>query len=84
MKYKVTSFVAANSAMFKDINGLLARNADNVLKFFKRDNKIYFMKFKGKTLNEEIFFHFPKELFQSTKKEVAERTSKIIREKKAM
>lgn len=86
MKYKVTSFVAVNSAMFKDINGFLARNADNVLEFFKRDNKIYFkvMKFKGKTPNEEILFHFPKELFQSTKKEVAERTSRIIREKKVM
>jgi KaiC/GvpD/RAD55 family RecA-like ATPase len=82
----VVSFVAVNSKMFEGVNAMLEGEADNVLEFIKKDDDIYILarKFKGKAPDGEVLFRFPREAFQSTKKEVAERTARIIREKKGM
>lgn len=81
---KVVAFVAVNSAMFEAYNRKLAENADNVLEFLKRGEKVYIkpVKFCGAVPGEELPFEFPREMFEGTKKEVAERTARIIREKK--
>ncbi len=86
LKKKATSFVAVNSLMFEEINEMLAERADNVLEFLKRGDsvRIRTRKFRGQAPEGEIPFKFPREMFQSTKKEVAERTARIIREKKVM
>ncbi|NJF24627.1 hypothetical protein [Thermococcus sp. Bubb.Bath] len=82
----VVSFVAVNSKMFEGINAILEDEADNVLEFIKRGDDVHILtkKFKGKAPEVEVPFKFPREAFQSTKKEVAERTARIIREKKGM
>lgn len=81
-----TSFTAVNSLMFEEINTLLEDAVDNVLKFTRKERKIYFrvLKFRGRVSKREMPFEFPVNMFQRTKKEVAERTSRIIREKKGM
>ncbi|WP_148881996.1 hypothetical protein [Thermococcus aciditolerans] len=81
---RTVSFVAVNSAMFGDHNRKLAENADNVLEFLKRRDEVYIrpLKFRGSAPREDIPFEFPREMFEGTKKEVAERTARIIREKK--
>jgi KaiC/GvpD/RAD55 family RecA-like ATPase len=83
-KAGATAFVAVNSAMFEEHNRKLAENADNVLEFLKRGEKVYVkaLKFKGRAPEGEVPFEFPREMFEGTKKEVAERTARIIREKK--
>lgn len=83
-KKNVMSFIAVNSAMFKEVNKVLEDAADNVLEFVREEEKIHVrvIKFKGSASRREIPFDFPREMFQSTKREVAERTSRIIREKK--
>jgi KaiC/GvpD/RAD55 family RecA-like ATPase len=80
------SFVAVNSKMFEGINVMLEDEADNVMEFIKRGDDVYILskKFRGKAPEGEVPFKFPREAFQSTKKEVAERTARIIREKKVM
>ncbi len=80
----VISFIAVNSAMFEEHNRRLAESADNVLEFLKRGEKVYIraLKFKGRAPAGEVPFEFPREMFEGTKKEVAERTARIIREKK--
>ncbi|NJE48225.1 hypothetical protein [Thermococcus sp. 9N3] len=80
----ITSFVAVNSAMFEEHNRKLAENADNVLEFFKRGEEVFIkpVKFKGVAPESPVPFRFPREMFEGTKKEVAERTARIIREKK--
>jgi KaiC/GvpD/RAD55 family RecA-like ATPase len=84
LKRQVTSLVAVNSAMFVEINKNLEGVADNVIAFTKRGKEIYFkpIKFKGEAPEREIRFEFPKELFEKTKKEVALRTSELIKEAK--
>lgn len=81
---RVVSFVAVNSAMFGDHNRKLAENADNVLEFLKRGDEVYIrpLKFSGSAPRENVPFKFPREMFEGTRKEVAERTARIIREKK--
>jgi KaiC/GvpD/RAD55 family RecA-like ATPase len=83
---KVIFFVAVNSKMFEGINVMLEEEADNVLEFIKRNDDVYILakKFRGKAPEDKVPFKFPREAFQSTKKEVAERTARIIREKKGM
>jgi KaiC/GvpD/RAD55 family RecA-like ATPase len=78
------AFVAVNSAMFEEHNKRLAENADNVLEFLKRGDRVYVraLKFRGEALRSEVPFDFPRDMFEGTKKEVAERTARIIREKK--
>ena len=78
------AFVAVNTAMFGEQNERLAESADNILEFTKRGEKVFVraFKFKGAAPEEEIPFEFPREMFEGTKKEVAERTARIIREKK--
>ena len=80
----ITSFVAVNSAMFKEVNKMLEEKADNILEFIKKEDGIYIKvkKFKGETAFKEWLFEFPMHLFHRTKKEVAERTAKLIKEKK--
>ncbi len=70
--------------MFEEHNRRLAERADNVLEFLKKGEKVYIrtLMFKGRA-PEEVPFEFPREMFEGTKKEVAERTARIIREKKA-
>ncbi len=82
----VTSFIAVNSKMFGEVNAMLEKNADNVLEFSKRSDNVYIQakKFRGIAPNGEVPFEFSREMFQRTKKEVAERTVRIIREKKEM
>ncbi len=77
-------FVAVNTAMFEEQNEKLAESADNVLEFTKRGEKVFVraLKFKGMAPKEEVPFKFLREMFEGTKKEVAERTARIIREKK--
>ncbi|WP_297417481.1 hypothetical protein [Thermococcus sp.] len=78
------AFVAVNTAMFGEQNERLAESADNVLEFTKKGEKVFVraLKFKGAAPKEEVPFDFPREMFDGTKKEVAERTAQIIREKK--
>jgi hypothetical protein len=80
---KLTSFIAINTSMFEDINKILENKADNVIHFTRKDRKVNFkvLKFKGEG-TKEGFFEFPVEMFQRTKKEVAERTSELIKGKK--
>ncbi|KAA0002801.1 MAG: hypothetical protein FE044_02420 [Thermoplasmata archaeon] len=80
----MTAFVAVNSAMFKDINKILEENADDVFEFIKKWREVYInvINFKGKFAFKEWLFKFPIHLFHKTKKEVAERTSKLIKEKR--
>ena len=80
----ITSFIAVNSAMFKEINKMLKQHVDNVLEFIKKEERIYIKvkKFKGEVAFKEWVFNFPMHLFHRTKKEVAERTAKLIKEKK--
>jgi len=82
----ITSFVAVNSAMFKDVNKMLEEKADNILEFIKKKDGIYIkvVKFKGETAFKEWLFDFPMHLFHRTKKEVAERTAKLIKDKKGL
>jgi len=82
----ITNFVAVNSAMFKEINKMLEEKADNILEFIKKRDGIYIkvVKFKGETAFKEWLFDFPMHLFHRTKKEVAERTAKLIKEKKGL
>ncbi|MCD6473330.1 MAG: hypothetical protein J7K47_00255 [Thermoplasmata archaeon] len=82
----ITNFVAVNSAMFKEINKMLEEKADNILEFIKKKDGIYIkvVKFKGETAFKEWLFDFPMHLFHRTKKEVAERTAKLIKEKKGL
>jgi hypothetical protein len=72
--------VAVNSDMFQEFNERLKEVSDNILEFFKKGEGIWIKvrKFKGEYDNEEKEFKFAKELFTTTKKEVAERTSKMI------
>ncbi|WP_297498471.1 hypothetical protein, partial [Thermococcus sp.] len=83
-KASSVAFVAVNSAMFKEQNERLAESADNVLEFTKKGEKVYVrvVKFKRQAPDGEVPFEFPREMFEGTKKEVAERTARIIREKK--
>ncbi len=78
------AFVAVNSAMFREQNEKLAESADNIIEFTKRGEKVYVraLKFRGRAPDGEVKFEFPREMFEGTKKEVAERTARIIREKK--
>ncbi|MCD6573621.1 MAG: hypothetical protein J7K95_05965 [Thermoplasmata archaeon] len=80
----ITSFIAVNSAMFKEINKMLEQHVDNVLEFIKKEERIYIKvkKFRGEVAFKEWLFKFPIHLFHKTKKEVAERTSKLIKEKR--
>jgi archaellum biogenesis ATPase FlaH len=82
---KFILFVAVNSDMFQEYNERLKEASDNLLEFFKRGEKIFIklLKFKGEYESEEMEFKFEKELFTTTKKEVAERTSRMIKAKKA-
>jgi len=84
IKKPITSFIAVNSAVFRDINKMLENAADNVIEFIKKEDKIYIkiLKFKGEYKLKEQLFDFPINLFYKTKKEVAERTSRMIRDKK--
>ena len=70
--------------MFEEHNEKLAGRADNVLEFLKRGEnvRIRTIKFRGDAPEGEAPFEFPREMFDGTKKEVAERTARIIREKK--
>jgi len=79
-----TSFVAVNSAMFGEVNKILEQRVDNILEFIKKKDGIYIrvVRFKGETAFKEWPFNFPMNLFHKTKKEVAERTAKLIKEKK--
>ncbi|NNG67057.1 RAD55 family ATPase [Caldanaerobacter subterraneus] len=81
----LTSFVAVSSDMFQEFNEKLIDVSDNIMNFFKKGEKIFIKvtKFKGEYDAEEKEFKFAKELFTTTKKEVAERTAKIIRAKKS-
>ncbi len=80
------SFIAVNSLMFGDINKLLEDKADNAVEFTRKNEKAHFkvLKFKGSAPEEERAFEFPVDMFCNTRKEVAERTSKIIKGKKEM
>ncbi|MGB9781116.1 hypothetical protein [Caldanaerobacter sp.] len=79
------SFVAVNSDMFQNYNEKLMEASDNLLEFFKKGEKIFLkvVKFKGEYDREETEFKFEKELFTTTKKEVAERTAKMIKAKRS-
>ncbi|MGB9678497.1 MAG: RAD55 family ATPase [Thermoanaerobacteraceae bacterium] len=82
---KLILFVAVNSEMFQDLNGKLIGVSDNFLEFFKKGKEIFIkvVKFKGKYDKEEKEFRFKKEIFTTTKKEVVEKTSNVIKKKKA-
>lgn len=84
IKKPVISFIAVNSAMFKNINKMIENEVDNVIEFIKKEGKIYIkvLKFRGEVKLKEWLFNFPMNLFYKTKKDVAERTSKMIRNKK--
>ncbi len=84
VKKPTTSFIAVNSDMFVEVNKLLEEEVDNVIEFMKENQDIYFKvkKFKGGKVEERKLLNFPRHLFENTKKEVARRTSLIIRKKK--
>ncbi len=84
LRRNVTSLIAVNSMMFMEVNRRLEKVVNNVITFTKRGERIYFkpLKFKGEAPEEELMFEFPEELFEVTKKEVALRTSEIIKDVK--
>lgn len=80
----LASFVAVNSTMFAETNKAIEDRADDVLSFTREGKKVHIkvIKSKRESPGRQVPFEFPIEMFQSTKKEVAERASRIIGEKK--
>lgn len=78
-----TIFIAVNSDMFVEVNKLLEEKVDNLIEFLKEDQNIYFKvkKFRGERVEGRRPLKFPRHLFEKTKKEVARRTSSIIRKR---
>jgi len=81
----LTSFVAVNSDMLQNFNKKLESACDNIMEFFKKEEQIFIKvtRFKGEYDAEEKEFKFAKELFTTTQKEVAERTSEMIRARRS-
>ena len=81
IKKHILSMIAVNSEVLKEYNSILEKECDMTIEFRRKEDHIFY---KIVDENKWYILDFPDDLFQRTKKEVAQRTGSIIRKTKSL